>query len=51
MVVSPDGDQAAHVLHKAPLGTPANELGAVVAEELIARGALKLLRGVILEEV
>jgi hydroxymethylbilane synthase len=43
MVVSPDGDQAAHVLHKAPLGTPADEFGAAVAEDLTARGALELL--------
>jgi hydroxymethylbilane synthase len=45
MVVSPDGDQAAHVLHKAPLGTPADEFGAAVAEDLTARGALELLAG------
>jgi hydroxymethylbilane synthase len=44
MVVSPDGDEAAHVLHRAPLGIPACELGALVAEELIARGALELLQ-------
>ena len=44
MVVSLDGEQAAHVLHKAPLHTPADELGSLVAEELIARGALELLQ-------
>jgi hypothetical protein len=44
MVVSPDGDQSAHVLHKSPLGTPASELGATVAAELTARGALELLQ-------
>jgi hydroxymethylbilane synthase len=44
MVVSPDGEQAAHVLHKAPLYTPAEELGTLVADELIARGALELLQ-------
>ena len=44
MVVSPDGDQAAHVLHKVPLGTPADEFGAAVAEDLTARGALELLQ-------
>jgi hydroxymethylbilane synthase len=43
MVVSPDGDTVAQVLHKAPLGAPANELGAVVAAELTDRGALSLL--------
>jgi hypothetical protein len=44
MVVSHDGDQAAHVLQKAPLHMPAEELGALVADELIARGALELLQ-------
>ncbi len=44
MVVSPDGDQSAHVLHKSPLTTPAEELGQQVAAALIARGALELLQ-------
>jgi len=44
MVVSPDGEQAAHVLHKAPLNMLATELGSLVAAELIARGALELLQ-------
>ncbi len=44
MVVSPDGDQAAHVLHEAPLHMPAAELGSLVADVLIARGALELLQ-------
>jgi hydroxymethylbilane synthase len=44
MVVSLDGEQAAQVLHKAPLHTPAEELGSLVADELIARGALELLQ-------
>ncbi len=44
MVVSPDGEAVAQVLQKAPLGTPASELGAVVAAELTDRGALELLR-------
>jgi hydroxymethylbilane synthase len=44
MVVSPDGETVAQVLQKAPLGTPASELGAVVAAELTDRGALELLR-------
>ncbi len=44
MVVSPDGEAVAHVLHKAPVGTPATELGATVAAELTARGALELLQ-------
>jgi len=43
MVVSPDGEQAAHVLHKAPLHMRVEELGTLVAEELTARGALELL--------
>jgi len=44
MVVALDGDQSAHVLHKAPIYTPAEELGTLVAGELIARGALELLQ-------
>jgi hydroxymethylbilane synthase len=44
MVVSPDGEQAAHVLHKAPLHMTAQELGHRVADELLARGALELLQ-------
>jgi hydroxymethylbilane synthase len=44
MVVSLDGEQAAHVLHKAPLHMPADELGVLVADELMARGALELLQ-------
>jgi hydroxymethylbilane synthase len=43
MVVSPDGDQVAHVIQKAPIGTAAADLGASVAQALIARGALELL--------
>ena len=45
MVTAPDGEQSAHVLHKAPLGTPADEVGQWAAEELIARGARDLLQG------
>jgi len=45
MVVSPDGDQVAHVLQKAPVGIAAADLGQSVAEALKARGALELLRG------
>ena len=44
MVVSLDGEQAAHVLHKAPLHSSAEELGSLAADELIARGALELLQ-------
>jgi hydroxymethylbilane synthase len=51
MVVSPDGDQVAHVLKEAAIGTAATDLGHAVAEALIARGALELLRGAMLEEV
>ena len=43
MIVSPDGEQVVQVLHKAPLGTPATEFGATVADALKARGALQLL--------
>lgn len=43
MVVSPDGEQIAHLLHRAPLTTPASELGAAAAEALTDRGALELL--------
>jgi hydroxymethylbilane synthase len=43
MVVALDGEQAAHVLHKAPLLTPSHELGHAVADELITRGAMELL--------
>jgi hydroxymethylbilane synthase len=44
MVVARDGEQAAHVVKKAPVGTAACELGASVAEALIARGAQELLQ-------
>jgi hydroxymethylbilane synthase len=44
MVVSPDGDQVAHVLRKAPAGTAAIDLGQSVAADLEARGALELLQ-------
>jgi hydroxymethylbilane synthase len=43
MVVSPDGEQVAQVLRKTARSMPAEELGAMVAEELTARGALELL--------
>ncbi len=43
MVVSPDGDEVAHVLHKTPCITPPQSLGLAVAEALKARGALELL--------
>ncbi len=45
MVAAPDGEQSVHILHKAPQGTPAAELGQWAAEELIARGAKELLQG------
>jgi hydroxymethylbilane synthase len=44
MIVSPDGDQVAHVTQKVPVGTPAEALGQQVAEALKARGALELLQ-------
>ena len=43
MVVARDGEQAAHVVKKAPVGMAAADLGASVAESLIERGALDLL--------
>jgi hydroxymethylbilane synthase len=43
MVVSSDGEQVAHVVHRAALGTPADELGQTVARLLEERGALELL--------
>ena len=51
MVVSPDGEQVAHVIHCAPSGISAGELGAAAAETLTARGALQLLSGDVLSEV
>jgi hydroxymethylbilane synthase len=44
MVVSPDGDQVAHVIQKAPCGISAIDLGESVAETLKARGAMELLQ-------
>jgi hydroxymethylbilane synthase len=50
MVVSPDGDQVAHVIQKAPIGIAATDLGESVAEALKARGALELLRAEMFEQ-
>ncbi len=50
MVVSPDGDQVAHVLQKAPVGIAVTDLGESVAEALKARGALELLRAELYEQ-
>jgi hydroxymethylbilane synthase len=44
MVVACDGEQMAHVVKKAPVGTAAADLGTSVAEALIARGARELLQ-------
>jgi len=44
MVVSPDGDQVAHVIQRAPTGIAAIDLGESVAEALKVRGALELLQ-------
>jgi hydroxymethylbilane synthase len=49
MVVSPDGDQVAHVLQRASVGIAAADLGESVAEGLKARGALELLHAETLE--
>ncbi len=43
MVASPDGEEVAHVIQRAPIGTAAIDLGQSVAEALKARGALQLL--------
>lgn len=43
MVVSPDGDQVAHVIERAPLDIAAEDLGQRAAESLRARGAMELL--------
>lgn len=43
MVVSPDGEQIAHVIEKAQQGIAPEELGQRAAESLKARGALELL--------
>jgi hydroxymethylbilane synthase len=43
MVVSPDGDQIAHVIEHAPFGISPEEFGQRAAEALKARGALELL--------
>jgi len=45
MVVAPDGDTVAHIVHRAPQGIVPCEVGAAVATELIARGARDLLNG------
>lgn len=45
MVVAPDGETVAHVLHKAPHGVAARELGEAVAEDLRRRGAMEVLAG------
>lgn len=44
MVVARDGEEVAHVVKKAPVGTAAVDLGTAVAEALIARGAQELLK-------
>ncbi|QMV19923.1 hydroxymethylbilane synthase [Granulicella sp. 5B5] len=44
MVVSPDGEQIAHIIQRAPIGIAATDLGHSVAEALKARGALDLLQ-------
>jgi hydroxymethylbilane synthase len=44
MVVSPDGEQVVHFVQRAPLDMSPCELGAAVAAELTARGALELLQ-------
>jgi hydroxymethylbilane synthase len=46
MVVSPDGEASACILEKAPLNTPATQLGQQAAQALTARGAMELLQGV-----
>jgi hydroxymethylbilane synthase len=43
MVVSPDGDQVAHMIERAPIDIAPEELGQRAAEALRARGAMELL--------
>jgi hydroxymethylbilane synthase len=43
MVVSPDGDQIAHVIERAPIDIAPEDLGQRAAESLRARGAIDLL--------
>ena len=43
MAVAPDGEAVVQVLHRSPEGVPAQEMGAQVAEQLRARGAVDLL--------
>jgi hypothetical protein len=43
MVVSPDGEQIASVIERAPLDISPEELGHRAAESLKARGAMELL--------
>jgi hydroxymethylbilane synthase len=43
MVVSPDGEQIAHVIERAPSGISPEELGQRAAASLRDRGALELL--------
>jgi hydroxymethylbilane synthase len=45
MVASPDGEEVAHIIQRAPVGTAATDLGESVANALKARGALELLSG------
>jgi hydroxymethylbilane synthase len=47
MVVSRDGEQMAHVVKRAPVGTASLDLGASVADDLIARGGLELLNSAV----
>jgi len=49
MVVSPDGEAAAHYIEKGPVGISPTELGQLAANGLTARGALELLSGESLE--
>jgi hydroxymethylbilane synthase len=47
MAVSRDGEQMVHVMKRAPVGTPAPDLGVSIADTFIARGAQELLHAVV----
>ncbi len=49
MVVAPDGEAVAHVLHEAARGVPLAELSEAVAADLRRRGAMEMLQGLPLE--
>lgn len=45
MIAAPDGEEVIHVTRKSPRGVPADQLAALVAEQLRQRGGMELLTG------